>query len=234
MSSCPQAPRRRRTSRPGLFNIAKSWSVTCSAPSTHQFRCDASLVVDEVHVEDRDHLLCPGASPCPDGWFTDCPGKPKDNCPDHYNPDQTDTDGNGKGDVCDGTPDHDVTVKSLLIFGPAPANLGDSTGRYMWAVGEIGNLRNHVETVELSLDIAGNPGCDEDIQTILPGHNPFTLMELERKRVGSPPTRRAPPGSSIQRLSRRAPQGGCKRRGRAREGGRNKKASPSVIDYEEW
>lgn len=115
----------------GLFNIAKSWSVTCSAPSTHQFRCDASLVVDEVHVEDRDHLLCPGASPCPDGWFTDCPGKPKDNCPDHYNPDQTDTDGNGKGDVCDGTPDHDVTVKSLLSFGPAPANLGDATERRM-------------------------------------------------------------------------------------------------------
>jgi len=61
-----------------------------------------------------------------------------------------------------------------LIFGPAPVNLSDTVGHYMWALGEIGNLRNHVETVELSLDIASNPGCDEDIQTILPGHNPFT------------------------------------------------------------
>jgi hypothetical protein len=73
-----------------------------------------------------------------------------------------------------------------------------------------------METVDLSLDIVGNPGRLEDIHPILPGHSPFTLMQAKRKRVGSPLTRRARPGSSMQRLSRRAPQGGCKRRGRAR------------------
>jgi hypothetical protein len=53
----------------------------------------------------------------------------------------------------------------------------------MWAIGEIGNLRDHVETVNLSLDIDGNPGCDENIQQILPGRSQFTLMPLEQKWV---------------------------------------------------
>jgi len=144
---------------------------------------------DGLVCRDRDTLLCPGPSPCPD-TVSDPEASaenalcgPADNCPDHYNPDQTDTDGNGKGDVCDTTPDHDVTVKSLLLFGPAPVNLGDTTGRYIWAIGEIGNLRDHVETVDLRLNIVGNPGCNEDIQSILPGRNPFTLMDLEQKWV---------------------------------------------------
>jgi hypothetical protein len=37
--------------------------------------------------------------------------------------------------------------------------------------------------VDLSLTIDGNPGCLEDIQPILPGNNPFTLLELEQKWV---------------------------------------------------
>lgn len=45
---------------------------------------------------DSDYITCPGASPCPDG-VPDA----VDNCPDHYNPTQTDTNGNGIGDVCD-------------------------------------------------------------------------------------------------------------------------------------
>jgi len=44
-----------------------------------------------------------------------------------------------------------------------------------------------METADLSLDIVGNPGRLEDIHPILPGHSPLTLMEAERKWVGSPP-----------------------------------------------
>jgi len=151
---------------------------------------DNNSGVDDVLVcSDSDFLLCPDGAPCPDGVADpeaaaadpDC--GPADTCPDHYNPGQADTDGDGIGDACDGTSDHDVTVKSLMVFGPAPVNLFDTTGRYLWAIGEIGNLRDHVETVNLSLDIVGNPGCDEGIQQILPGHNPFTLMPLEQKWV---------------------------------------------------
>jgi hypothetical protein len=75
-----------------------------------------------------------------------------------------------------------------LVFGPAPLNLSDTTGRYMWAIGEIGNLRNHKETVSLSLTIdpSAIDGCVADPfapQLILPGRNPFYLLPLEQKWV---------------------------------------------------
>ena len=136
-----------------------------------------------------------------------------------------------RSDACNNTPDDD-TVRSGAVSGPALINLADSNGRCVSAIGEIGNLRDHIETVDLGLIIDGKPGCTEDIQPILPGHNPFSLMESERKRVGSPPPRRARPDCSAQRLTRRAPYGGCKRPGRIREGNRNRKASLSVIYYE--
>ena len=51
---------------------------------------------------DTDYLNCPGASPCPDGVPDVI-----DNCPYHYNPTQTDTNGNGIGDACEVTIDTD-------------------------------------------------------------------------------------------------------------------------------
>ena len=137
----------------------------------------------------RDYCFgnpCDDDNPCTSGQGAEdaC----DDNCQDDYNPDQQDTDGNGVGDACDGTPDHDVTVKSLMLFGPAPINLSDTMGRNMWAIAEIGNLRDHVETVDLTLTIDPDSitGCladPFDPELILPGHNPFTLMALEQKWV---------------------------------------------------
>jgi len=75
-------------------------------------------------------------------------------------------------------------VKSLMVFGPAPINISDTTGRYMWIIGEIGNLTTHDDTVQLNLTITDPPaGCDENIQQILPGRSEFILMALEQKWV---------------------------------------------------
>jgi hypothetical protein len=146
----------------------------------------ATLAIEVVRDTDGDGIPDDGSfsgdpndGPCATGESALC----DDNCQDDPNPDQADSDGDGAGDVCDGTSDHDVTVKSLLIFGPAPVNLSDVTGRYMWIIGEIGNLRDHPEAVNLSLATSGNPGCLEDIEAILPGHPQFTLLEMEQKWV---------------------------------------------------
>jgi hypothetical protein len=45
-----------------------------------------------------------------------------------------DTDGDGIADCVDDTPDHDVGVKYCLKFGPAPINLTDNGGAYVWVL----------------------------------------------------------------------------------------------------
>ncbi|UCH87774.1 MAG: thrombospondin type 3 repeat-containing protein [Dehalococcoidia bacterium] len=171
-------------------------SKTVTVKDAHVVDADGASAVVSIEVvrdtdgdgipDDGDFSGDPNDNPCTSGQGAEdaC----DDNCQDDYNPDQQDTDGNGVGDVCDGTPDHDVTVKSLMLFGPAPINLSDTMGRNMWTIAEIGNLRDHVETVELTLTIDPDSitGCLADPfapELILPGHNPFALLALEQKWV---------------------------------------------------
>jgi hypothetical protein len=80
-----------------------------------------------------------------DDDFDGLPSQP-DNCPTIYNPNQRDTDWDGIGDVCDPTPDHDVTIRGFSIA-PTTINL-DSSGRSTVNVYlTVQNLRNYPEAI---------------------------------------------------------------------------------------
>jgi hypothetical protein len=108
----------------------------------------------------------------------------RDNCQDVKNADQKDTDKDGLGDACDSTPDHELKIKYCLKFGPAPVNLSDTQGAYMWVICEIGNLDAYVNPVTIDLSVTGVPaGCAQNQQLVLPGLHTFKLTALEQKWV---------------------------------------------------
>jgi len=142
---------------------------------------DAHVVFDQPAIASATLLVCgdTDADTVPDN----CPVG-DDNCDTVPNPDQTDSDGDGLGDACDQRPEHDVTVKHCLKFGPAPANISDTGGTYMWVVCEIGNSMDYPETVAIALNVIGVPaGCDQIQQIVLPGQDAFELGALEQKWV---------------------------------------------------
>jgi len=185
-----------------------TWVPTAKPPYVCTVRLVKTVSIDTLHVSDpspisvtkdievvrdsdNDGIPDDGnfdgddADNCVTGDSTEC----DDNCEYVANADQTDSDGDGKGDVCDDTPCHDVEVKSLTVFGPAPVNLSDTTGHYMWSLGEIGNdpdcPYDHTETVTLALTITPPvpAACTAVTQQILPGRNPFYLLASEQKWV---------------------------------------------------
>jgi hypothetical protein len=173
---------------------SESFTVNWLAMKKPPYSCPVSIVktlsFTEPHVSDSNAANNSGEIAVTlvrdaDGdGIADNYGSVRDNCQDVPNPAQTDSDGDGLGDACDQTPTHEVVVKHCFKFGPAPANISDATGRYMWAICEIGNPQPYVETATISMDVTGTPaGCTQAEQLILPGQETFYLAAGEQKWV---------------------------------------------------
>jgi hypothetical protein len=64
----------------------------------------------------------------------------------------------------------EMDVKYALLFGPAPADLSSSQGKYMWVIAEIENLSSLDQEAQIGLEVTGVPGgCFQHQQIILPG-----------------------------------------------------------------
>jgi hypothetical protein len=174
----------------GVSYETLNWTVHMN-PATHLGEptwCELEYTVDKVctdpHVgcsaSDSETLMVCGDT---DGdTVADNGCGQLDNCVDIPNPDQTDTDGDGSGDACD--PDIHLQIKYCLKFGPAPANLSDTAGTYLWVICEIGNEEPDSVITDMSLDVSGAPtGCTQLEQLVLPGQETFQMAAEEQKWV---------------------------------------------------
>jgi len=129
---------------------------------------------------------------CPNDPENDADGDgmcvPEDLCP--YDPEDFDgfEDGNGcpEADTHDDSVDPADTGHTVTVFGPAPVEIGDDLGRYMYVTGYVTNLSLHEDEVQVDLTVDGVPAhclADEYDNPMMPPIGHFVLYASEAKPV---------------------------------------------------
>ncbi len=180
--------------------FSADWTDLKKPPYSCDLVFDKDVTVTSPHVVDPDPSNNSASAVVTLVRDTDGDGVPdnyagiRDNCQDVPNDDQEDEDGDGLGDVCDSIPAHDVQVISMVAYGPAPINLSDNVGRYMWVIGKIYNPItkdvSHDELVKIGLTLTiptAMQSCTITTPTssglIIPGLETFILRDEEAKWV---------------------------------------------------
>jgi hypothetical protein len=97
-----------------------------------------------------------------------------------------DTDGCLDADTHDDSVTPADTGHAVTVFGPAPVQMGDTLGRYMYVTGYVKNKSLHTDTVQMSLSTSTLPtGCSvsQIANPMMPPTGNFLLLAGEVKPV---------------------------------------------------